>query len=239
MRTRPVALYLFSICMMGVALSLPVQAIYLQDFENIFRMLTGLNIFIMVICAMTAVAAFKAHKSLRYLLPVAIIAVVFNNWWVGYVGFNFSIYETSFASFGFLALCSVLLEKNTFKVLCNPKLKWWDASLRSKIEIPVSLFPKLNGEVLTKKSFDISESGFFLQGLEKEELEHLNVGEKFSVCFHFNEITKIRCAAKIVRKSSAENGRYPSGIGLQFEEIDDQVRSTIKKLSQVNSEAFL
>lgn len=239
MRKRPLALYIFCICMMAIALSLPVQAVYIQDFENIFQMLTWLNIFIMIVCAMTAVAAFRVHKSLRYLLPVTIIAVVFNNWWVGYVGFNFNIYETSVASLSFLALCSVLLEKNTFKVLCNPKLKWWDAPVRSKIEIPVSLSPKIRGQVLTKKSFDISESGFFLQGLEKEELERLIIGEKFNVCLYFNDLIKIRCAAKIVRKSSAENGRYPLGIGLQFEEIDDQIRSTIKKLSQVNSEAFL
>lgn len=225
--------------MMAVSISLPIQAVYLQDFENMFQMLTVLNIFIMLVCAMTAVAAFKVHKSLRYLLPTAIIAVIFNNWWVGYVGLNFNIFQTSVASLSYLALCSVLLEKKTFKVICNPKLKWWDAPLRSKIEIPVSLSPKLRGQDLTKKSFDISESGLFLQGLEKEELERLIIGEKFSVCLYFNEIIKIRCAAKIVRKSSAENGRYPSGVGLQFEEIDDQIRSTIKKLSQVNREAFL
>lgn len=237
MRTMPKALFLFSLCMMGVAIGLPIQSVYLQDFENMFQTLTLLNIFIMITSAMTAVAAFKAHKSFRYLLPITIVAVVFNNWWVGYVGFNFNLLETSAASLSFLVLCSVLLEKNTFKVLCNPKLKWWHVPLRSKIAIPVTLAP-LRGPVLTKKSFDISESGFFLQGLEKEEFERLNVGEKFSVCFCFSRIIKVRCAAKVVRKCT-ENGSYPSGVGLQFEGLTSQIKSAIKNLSRVNSEAAL
>lgn len=226
--------------MMGVAISLPVQVIYLQDFdfENMFQMLTVLNILIMVICSAVAVAVFNLHKSFRYLLPTAIVLIIINNWWVGYVGFNFNLVETSYASFGFLVLCSFLLEKNAFKVLCNPKLKWWGVPVRSKIEIPVSLSPRLQGQPLFKNSFDISESGFFLQGLKKEELESLNVGQKFSVCLHFSKILKVRCDAKIVRKSF-ENGTYPSGIGLQFEEIDDQIRSTIKKLSQLKNEVYL
>ncbi|MEK6627009.1 MAG: PilZ domain-containing protein [Bdellovibrionota bacterium] len=231
MRKRPLALLLFSICMMTIALSLPLQVVYLQDVESLFQMLTWLNIFIMALCVATAVAVFKLHKSFHYLLPITIAAVIFNNWWVGYVGFNYNLTETSIASLSFLILCSVLLEKKAIKVLRSPKLKWWDVPLRSKIEIPVSLSPSLRGQVLIKKSFDISESGFFLQGLEKSEFDSLNVGEKFGVCLHFSKILKIRCEAKIVRKS-AQNGSYPSGIGLQFEKIDAQIKSTIKQLSQ-------
>ncbi len=238
MRTRPKALLVFSICMMAVALSLPFQAAYIESFENIFRTLTQLNILIMILCAMSAVAAYNAHKSLRLLLPLAAATVVFNNWWVAYVGFHFNTTETLFASLGFLGICSVLLEKQASMVLANPQLKWWNVALRAKIEIPVSLTPPLRGQALFKKSFDISASGFFVQGLAQEELERLTVGEKFNVCLHFSRILKIRCTAKIVRKCN-EHGSYPSGVGLQFEKIDSQIRSAIKRLSREKSEAFI
>lgn len=229
MRKRPTALILFSICMAGVALSLPLQVIYLQDAENIFQMLTWLNILVMLLSTMAAVASYKLHKSFNYILPALIAAVVFNNWWVGYVGFNFNLYDTSVASLAFITLCSLLLEKKTYKVLTNPKLRWWEVPLRYKIEIPVSLSPLRGQQTLTKKSFDISESGLFLQGLKKEEFESLQIGEKYNVCLAFSSIIKIHCAAKIVRKS-AENGRYPSGVGLEFERRDQQIKTAIKKM---------
>ena len=83
MRKSPLALLLFSICMMTIALSLPLQVVYLQDVESLFQMLTWLNIFIMALCVATAVAVFKLHKSFHYLLPITIAAVIFNNWWGG------------------------------------------------------------------------------------------------------------------------------------------------------------
>lgn len=237
MRKRPFSLLVFSILMVIIAISLPLQVIYLQDFENLFQSLTILNILIMFQCVLTGIAAYKLHKSFYFLLPLVIMSVLYNNWWVGSVGIYFNLFETSLASFGFLGLCTLLLEKNTFKVLCNPKLKWWDMSQRTQIEIPVLLSPTLRGDALIKKSFDISESGFFLQGLENEEFDRIKIGEKFSVCFYFTRILKIRCAAKIVRKTS-KNGTYPAGIGLQFVGIDEQIKANIKKLCQINNEAF-
>lgn len=238
MRKRPLALFLFSLSMMSIAMSLPIQVVYLQGFESMFQMLTWLNIFIIFICAITAVAAYNLHKSFLYLLPVAVTTIIFNNWWVGHVGFNFDLSQTSIASLGFLLLCTLLLEKKTYKVLCNPKLKWWNNPIRSKIEIPMTLSPLLRGPDLQKNSFDISESGFFLQGLEMEELERLKVGEKFCVCFYFRKILKIRCEAKIVRKSAGK-GNYPAGIGLQFEGLDGKIKAVIRRVTEAGHESFL
>lgn len=238
MRTRPIALIFFSVYMTAVAISLPLQAAYIEDFENTFRNLTNLNILIMILCTLSAVAAFNAYKTLRYLLPITAVTIVFNNWWVGYVGFHFNATETLMASLGFLGLSSVLLEKNAFRVLANPNLKWWNVAIRAKIEIPVSLIQPQCGQLLVKKSFDISESGFFIQGLQQNEIERLNLGQKINVCLHFSRILKIRCEAKVVRKCS-ERGSYPSGVGLQFEKIDSQFRSALKRLSLEKSEAFL
>lgn len=231
MKKRPVALSLFCFLLLAIAISLPMQAIYIQDVENLFQSLTFLNIFVMLLCTLTAVSAFKVHSSFKYLLPLTITTVLFNNWWVGYVGFHFDPLQTSFASLCFVSVCSVLLEKNTYKVLSNPKLKWWEVAQRAQAEIPVSVFP-IRGEALNKTSFDISETGIFLQGLDQNELERLNVGEELNVCLHFDRILKIRCSAKIVRKSTAA-GIYPPGVGLQFSNTNAQIKSALKSLSQV------
>lgn len=236
MRKRPNALLFFSIFMLSVAMSIPIQISYLQDFENIFQMITMLNIFLIIVCALTSVAAYNLHKSFHYLLFLAILSVLLNNWWVGFVGLDFNLFETSVASLGFLFCCSVLLEKKTYQVLRNPKLKWWDTSLRSKIEIPVALSPALRGPALIKKSYDISETGVFIQGLNQDEFERLKIGEKFSICFYFHKILKIRCDAMIVRKSK-ESGSYPAGVGLKFVGIDEKIKSVIRRLSEIKNYA--
>lgn len=222
--------------MLGIFISFPLQVIYLQDAESLFQSLTSLNIAVAFLCLFTAISAYNVHKTFHFLIPVTFAAVIFNNWWVGYVGLNYSLTETSVASLIFVIFCALLLEKNAFKVLRNPQLKWWNIAVRRQTEIPVSLFFS-RGETLIKKSFDISESGLFLHGLETNELERLIVGEKLNLCMHFGKILKIRCDAKIVRKNEAR-GIYPGGVGLRFEEMDAQIKSAIKKLSEPSHEVF-
>ena len=232
MRRRPMALTFFSFVMGVIFFNLPLQAIYLQDFENVLQSMTWLNIIVAVFCLLTAIASYNTHKSIRFLLPTTVASVIYNNWWVGHVGLNYSATETSAASLSFVIFCTILLEPNTFKVLHNPKLKWWNVPVRKQTEIPVSLI-LLRGDTLMKKSFDISESGLFLQGLEKQELEGLKIDEILTVCMHFNKILKVRCSAKIVRKAEA-NGIYPSGIGLQFFENSPMIRTTMRQLTESN-----
>jgi hypothetical protein len=228
MKSRPLMITLFSILLISIGFSVPVQAMFLQNYENFFRSLTVLNVVMASLCILSAVAVYHVHKSFRYLLPLTLATVIFNNWWVGYVGFDFSMNETTLASFAFAGVFCSLLEKKTFQVLRNPKLKWWHVAARKKLSIPVSL-KKLRGNTLVKKAFDISESGVFLQGLEQDEFQNYRVGERIELDLHFNEILKIRCQARVVRKSESQ-GVYPAGIGLQFAENDVRTRSTIKRL---------
>ena len=227
MKTRPFAITLFSILLISVGLSIPLQALFLQNFENLFRSLTVLNEVTAGLCLLTAFTIYHVHKSFRFLLPLTFVTVIFNNWWVGHVGFDFSLNETTLASFAFAGICCSLLEKNSFNVLRNPKLKWWHVPLRKKLDIPVSL-KKFRGGTQIKRAFDISESGLFLQDLQKEDFKNYQVGERIELDLHFNEILKIRCEAKIVRKTH-RLGIYPAGIGLQFSD-DRQIKSTIKRL---------
>ncbi len=228
MKNRPFAITLFSLVLVAVGLSVPAQAAYLSDFESFFRSLTVLNAVMSFLCVLTALSVFHVHNSLRLLIPMTFATVVFNNWWVGRVGFDFSMMQTSIASFGFAMICCTLLEKNAFTVLRNPKLKWWNVAARKKIHIPVTL-KKLRGKPLDIRAFDISESGMFLQDVGKEEFRNYEVGERIEIDLHFNEILKVRCEAKIVRKTHRQ-GMYPAGIGLQFTEKNREIKSTLQRL---------
>lgn len=217
--------------MMGIAISIPLQVIYDQGVSQIFQMLTVLNMMVMFLCITTSVAVFKLHNSLRYLLPLTFLSVVINNWWVGYVGLNYDLQQTSVANLMFWLLYGTLFEKNTRKVLLNPKLNWWKNCQRYRLEIPVVLISDKLEPKLIKKSFDISESGFFLTNFEEEELNQINVGENIDVSLQFDSVLRLRCEARIVRKCE-QNGSYPAGIGLQFVNINSEMKSTIRRLSQ-------
>ncbi|MGZ3690737.1 MAG: PilZ domain-containing protein, partial [Pseudobdellovibrio sp.] len=211
MKTRPFAITFFSLVLIAAGLGIPLQTLYLDHSENFFRSLTFLNIAVAGLCWITAAAVFRVHQSFKYLVPVTLAAVIFNNWWVGYVGFDYTMTETTLASFAFAAFCCSLLEEKARMVLKNPKLKWWHVAERKKLLIPVSL-KKLRGQAVETRAFNISESGLFLQDLAKDDFKNYQVGEKIELNLHFNEILKLKCEAKIVRKTP-QQGKHPAGLG--------------------------
>lgn len=205
-----------------------MQAVDFENYENVLQSLTVLNGLVASLCIATALAIYNLHKSFRFLLPLTLSTIVFNNWWVGNTGFDFSLNETTLASLIFAGLGCILLEKNSFKLLRNPKLKWWNVPARKKTAMPVSL-SKLRGGFLEKKAFDISESGMFIPMQEGDDFKNYQVGERIELNLHFNLILKVRCEARIVRMSP-RHGNYPTGLGLQFIDMNRVDKSIIKKL---------
>ena len=235
MTRRPLALTLFATAMLIVCFSIPLQAGWLQDIDHLTQSLTWLNILVMILCASLAWATLKAHWSVRLLLPVTVMTVIFNNWWVGHVSLDFSMAQASFASFGFVSLSGILLQKEALEVLRNPKLKWWDRSPRGQIEIPVILSPWLRGTALHKKSFDLSDTGLFVQNLLEEEFLSLKLGERFEVRLLLEGQCEIHCTALLVRKTTGA-GVYPQGVGLAFEGLGASEKNSLKKFSCKPSE---
>ena len=235
MNRRPLALTCFSIALVLVAVSIPVQASLLQGFSQLMQTITWLNILVMGACLITAWSALRAHWSLRILLPSTVATVLFNNWWVGHVALDFSMTQASFASFGFIAISGLLTEKRTLSVIKNPKLKWWDRSPRNQLEVPVVLSPWLRGATLHKKSFDISETGLFVQGLKQEESVPLKLGERFEIRLHLEGHGEIHCTAKLVRKTQG-SGAYPAGVGLIFEGLSPLEKQSLKRVSSLPPE---
>ncbi len=230
MNRRPLALTFFAIALMLIAVSIPIQAGLLQDFSQLVQNITWLNVLVMALCFATAWSALRAHLSLRILLPATVATVLFNNWWVGHVALDFSMTQTSLASFGFISISGLLMEKQTLHVMKNPKLKWWDRSPRNQIEVPIVLSPWLRGATLHKKSFDLSETGLFVQGLKEDEFVTLKLGERFEIRLHLEGHGEIHCTAKLVRKTQGA-GLYPAGVGLIFEGLSSIEKQCLKKIS--------
>ncbi len=228
MNRRPLALTVFACSMVGIAFSIPIQAGLLQDFEHITANLTWLNILVMSLCISLAWATLQAHWSVRILLPLTFATVVFNNWWVGFVALDFNLLQTSLASLGFVALSGMLLEKKALEVLKNPSLKWWNRAPRNQVAVPVILSPWLRGPTLHKQSFDLSDTGLFVQGLQGDEFTSLNLGERFEARLDLVGQAEIHCTVRVVRKTKGA-GMYPAGIGLTFEGLTPHEKSTLQR----------
>lgn len=231
MNRRPWAFTVFAVLMLGVALGFPIQVAFLQDVTQVLRSLTWLNIAIMALSVTTAWAALSAHPILRALIPLNFGFIVLNNWWVGHVGLDFSIAQTTLASTAFLALHGVLLEKNSLRVLKNPKLQWWTRPVRNQVHVPVVLFPWASGSPLRKASFDISETGVFVTGFDDSELSTFKPGEKFQLRLNLSGHAVISCTGVLVRKSKG-TGTYPPGVGFCFENLTWNDRQHLRHLSE-------
>ncbi len=221
--------------MLLTTISIPLQAYNLNEGEAFFSSITNLNLTIMLLCTLSALSVYYIHRSLRLLIPLNLLCVLLNNWWVGHVGFHFSSSQTFLASCGFLLLCGVLLEKTMLTLLLNPNKKWWHTSKRIQTNLPIAI-QRTRGEAFIKTSFDISETGLFLKIINASEFEQFAIGEKVKVCLYFNKLLKIRVEGVIVRKNQ-NMGKYPSGIGLRFENTSPELKSAIRNLDTASKAA--
>ncbi len=226
MRRKPWPLNLYAFVLLGIALSFPVQLAWLyevplSEIRELGRLLTDLNMLTMTLLFASSVAALKGSKATLYLAPLTAVAVVFNNWWVGYVGSDFSMWQTALASAAFLALSYVPFHGKVFAALKNPQMQWWRSAPRVQIEAPVFILDsRLNQEWLSDpdpieaKTFDLSTTGAFLTVPTALRLG-VEVGDIMQVKIRLSDQPELVKKAKVVRKASAR-GSYPDGIGVQF-----------------------
>lgn len=224
---RPWSLTLFALAMLGIALAMPIQAAYLQNPEEFFLHLSSLNWLVVVFCLASSWSILQAHRSFRFFVPVTLGLVTLNNWWVGSVGLDYDLETTGVATFGFLCVHGVLLEKRARQILRNPELKWWRRSPRKTLVVPIHLFPMAGRKVVQAQSFDISESGVFVQGLHEDQFGRLHVGDRFKVLVALKEDYEVACSGQIVRKCPAL-GTYPQGIAIRFNDLGWKERRLLR-----------
>lgn len=104
----------------------------------------------------------------------------------------------------------------------NQNLIWWKQSPRKEVCLPVSVSPWA-GDDICLNSFDISETGVFLNWdihqINKDNF-YFETGQHVHIKFNLSQLVSFECNATVVRKKTLPSGRYPAGIGIQFESLD-------------------
>jgi PilZ domain len=230
MKKRPFILTLYSLILVGAAASFPMQVVFAYEIPvhkifQAFQYLTWLNFTVIVSMLATSIAVVRASRITVVLAPATVLLVCMNNYWVGYVGINYSSVEATIASVAFAALTCFLLERKSRQALFNPQSHWWQTPRRKHIQKPIVLLP-WKGETMSAFTHDISESGAFVRSAH---ITGLAVGDCMQLRMKIKGHIAIRCTGRLVRKSEAA-GQYPQGLAIRFEDLSRRERKMIRDL---------
>lgn len=221
MRNRPKTLLVYSLSLILVAVSMPIQILFLyahtvSELHLAFSKLTIMNFVVMSLLMATAWSAWHVHRSFSWLAPLTVISTIINNLFVAHYGEDYSpiLVHTGSLLFSFFIMAPYL--NATFReILAHPGKRWWRSESRQVFMQPVTLF--VGGRLITETlSFDISTGGIFLQSPDYSYYG-LNSGDPVSVRWITPYAEAVEMNAHVVRTTEAQ-GRYPRGIGIRFDE---------------------
>ena len=138
MKQRPISLTIFSLLLFGIALSVPLQIIWLyghtlNEWSLILSKLTWLNIVIIGLSLSNAYLAWIGDPWLKFSVPVLLGLVTLNNFIVGNYGVDYSAAQTTLATLGFFGVHASLLFTQAHMVIGHPELRWWLIPERKKL----------------------------------------------------------------------------------------------------------
>lgn len=222
MRTPPWSPRLLAFILVGISLSFPIQILYLYDYQlsewpQVLDKLTSINWLTMSACTVTALSLWNCSQSCIKLIAVTALIMIWNNYLVGFVAYNYTLIDSFIASGLFLFSYSLLLHPKALLILRHPERRWWLQAERKNIQINMQI-ASLHGLDYSLKTFDISKTGAFLSLNEKQALADFNVGDYCDIRLQLSEYKRLRCRARVVRLSHGY-GQYPPGIGLEFKNL--------------------
>lgn len=228
MHRRPKTLWLVSSGLAATGLSLPLQVfwIYENDWDEIFSVLEKLtlpNWMVVVGSLLCASLVARASSWTRVALPLLIALVAVNNAIVGYYSINYSPLVANLATVGFLALNLPLLRPSVRAVFGESRRRWWKMAPRKRVSIPILLDSR--AVTLRAETFDVSSTGAFIPW---PMLDSMKSDLPIRVCMTLGEYRQLRCHARVVRRDCAK-GRYPAGIGIQFEGLAWRQRMELQR----------
>jgi hypothetical protein len=242
MKTRPKALSILAASVMSIAISLPLQIMFLYDhtpfeLQAIFAKLAPLNWMILALAPITAWLLLKASFWLVLTAPLFAVLILYNNWFVAEIGTSYSPISIGFATGMFLIGFSSLLSKGIREIILNPQRRWWLTPKRHRAKLPVKmkLLTERGLREVELSTFDISEGGAFLISPQPEDKEiiHQNqvaVGMRcyLQLVLH-SDSNPLSCRAEVIRMAGPR-GDYPPGIGIRFLGMGWRERQALKKL---------
>lgn len=230
MTKKPLAFNFIPLILMGIAISFYFQVGILldlpfTDFYKIHRHITLPNWITISLLTISAIAIYRGHRLAKFLMPVTVFMVCWNNYLVASYGNNFSTLETLFGSLCFPVLFVPLYTRKNQKLLSDKKHHWWQRAHRRQHVAHVSVNP-FRSSSFNSKTYDVSKSGLFIQLDDVAWAQLPKLGERVNVSITLDTLRKVRCEAVIVRLDEAK-GTYPRGMGLHFTEITSESRRAL------------
>jgi hypothetical protein len=227
MRRRPSWFIFLALVFFVTALALPAQimVIYGHSFyelQAVFAKLTFLNWLVFGGLLIYSVLVFRASPHMRLASPLMISLVALNNYFVGHYATDYSMFTASFGTLAFAAINLPLLHPDLQWLMLHPEKRWWMRAERKRLAIPITI-EGTRLQPARAETFDVSESGAFVTAAQD-----VGVGDWITVRMSFGTFTKIRCQARVVRRSEA-SGTYPGGIGVQFMNLSWRDRRDIRR----------
>lgn len=235
MRRAPWAARALAIFLIAVAASFPLQVMYLYghgitEVGAVLSKLTLLNYLSILCCLVSASLVWDVHRISLATLLITGVVISWNNYLVGYVGYDYSMMSTFFGTSLFVLSYSLLLHPKARQSLLKPDTRWWLQAERRVMSLPTEIHT-VRGDFGALRTFDLSESGAFV-GCDEQALGKLAVGDYCSLNIRISEYKRVKCMAKIVRVSEGNVGKYPKGIGLHFEDVEPWDLKQIKTVLQ-------
>lgn len=223
MIVRPKQFYIVALALVLLAVSFPVQVVYLYDHsftevDAIVSKISFLNWLVIGGLITLSYLHLKASKLLMVAAPLLIFLVGLNNYVVGQFASDYSMGQTMAATSLFSLLFTPLFLPSSRLIFKDPTRRWWVRSKRYHKKISTTINPYV-GDMLHAYTFDISETGAFISFEDLPPEDMPKVGDHIRVSFNVNSMRKIRCEAIVVRLAEPK-GRYPQGLGLRFVGFD-------------------
>jgi hypothetical protein len=230
MKTRPSLIYLHSLIALAIVVGFPAQVIHMfelpmADWQNVGRHLPWTNITSMIFIACMAAASWNVSRYYFHWAAVATAAVVANNLFVGTVGLNYSLLQTTVASTLFVGFSlTPLWSSRMRRAYLNANLHWWKSAVRYSFKATV----KINPGSLELQGFDISKDGIFLCS-ESPDYHAMRIGQKVTLTWwsHVHGEVKVK---GVVSRTTGAHGQYPRGLAIVF---DRSLTDSVLAASQV------
>ena len=240
MKTRPIFFNLMGLTFFCLALSMPLQIaqIYghgLSEFPMIMSKMTFINWFTFSLLFSCSVLSLMVNQLLLFVLPLTAISTIGNNLLVALYGEDYTLKETTFASLFVLFATGLYYQKDIYRCLRDSKTRWWKTKKRVQKSYPIDI--TTNESYIRGLSYDISQTGLFIQDDEILSMSGLQIGDEL-VLYIKLPIGLVECDGKIVRKTKSEKGGYPPGIGIEFTKIPSQLNHFVNEVLYRPAEAM-
>ncbi|MEK6580614.1 MAG: PilZ domain-containing protein [Bdellovibrionota bacterium] len=226
MRQRPKMLSLFALVLAGIALSVPIQIMFLfgdmpTTIGPILSKITPMNWAVMVLAVVHAFFVFNPSKMVLLTSTLFVAAVGWNNFLVASAQMNYSATLATIGALVVVAMHSILLTKEVRLAIMNPRVRWWRTEPRRIVHVRAVVSPTMGGE-LSALTFDLSSGGAFFPITDSDGvsvtprvLKNLRVGSRCAILLMLDQIHMVKCFAEVVRNTNSK-GNYPSGFGVRF-----------------------